>query len=242
MISLDDGELLTLWTEAQPLPPRWRAAALAAFAAPPLSAGAAASLPVGRRDALLLELRERCFGNTIAALAACPDCATRVEITFDLRDLRGGSTAPSDEVLSVAVDDSEVQARLPTTRDLAAVASLGDVSEAAERLLERCVVAARRGGEAAAVAELPSAVRDAVMAKMEEAGAAGDAEIAIVCPECGRAWSVLFDAPAFLWGELNAAALRIVDDVHALASAYGWSEEAIVSMPRARRRMYRELV
>ena len=240
MIPLNDRELLTLWTEAQPLPPQWRGAALAAHAAPQLSAADAASLPIARRDALLLELRERCFGNLMTALASCPDCGTRVEISFEMRDLRGH--ASTDERLTVSVDEFEVEARLPTTRDLAAAASEASVNDAAERLLERCVVAARRAGEPVEAAELTPAVRDAVAAKMEEAGAAGDAEISMSCPECGRAWSALFDAPAFLWSELNAAALRVFDDVHALATAYGWSEEAIVSMPRARRRVYRELV
>jgi hypothetical protein len=42
--------------------------------------------------------------------------------------------------------------------------------------------------------------------------------------------------------ELNAAATRLLHDVHTLASAYGWSEGDILAMSEARRARYVAMV
>ena len=47
---------------------------------------------------------------------------------------------------------------------------------------------------------------------------------------------------ALLLREVAAAARRLMADIHELASAYGWSEAAIVSMSTARRAAYLEML
>jgi len=77
---------------------------------------------------------------------------------------------------------------------------------------------------------------------MAEADPDADLRMAIACPECGHAWDSLFDPASYLWSELQAGAMRVLREVDALASAYGWSEREILEMPRARRRAYLALV
>ena len=47
-----------------------------------------------------------------------------------------------------------------------------------------------------------------------------------------------FDIVSFFWSELTAWSIRILDHVHRLASAYGWSEADILTMTPSRREMY----
>jgi hypothetical protein len=85
--------------------------------------------------------------------------------------------------------------------------------------------------------------------ELEEAGermAAADPLAEIVlnfqCPACEATCHESLDLPTFLWAELEALARRLVMDVHALASAYGWSEREILALSDTRRRLYLEMV
>jgi hypothetical protein len=58
------------------------------------------------------------------------------------------------------------------------------------------------------------------------------------CPVCSCAWSESFDIVSFFWSELAAWSSRMLDQVHRLASAYGWSEASILAMSPYRREVY----
>jgi hypothetical protein len=77
---------------------------------------------------------------------------------------------------------------------------------------------------------------------MAEADPQAEVRIALSCPGCSNQWSSVFDIVAFLWGEIEDWAQRLLLEVHALASAYGWSERDIVAMGPRRRRFYLEMV
>jgi hypothetical protein len=47
---------------------------------------------------------------------------------------------------------------------------------------------------------------------------------------------------SFFWMEVESWAYRILRQVHALASAYGWSEGDILAMSPWRRQFYLEMV
>jgi hypothetical protein len=61
------------------------------------------------------------------------------------------------------------------------------------------------------------------------------------CAVCSHAWQVLFDIERFLWSKFCAAAHRLLDDVHALASFYHWSEQDILALGARRRQAYLEM-
>ncbi|MFO0979800.1 MAG: hypothetical protein U0996_25600 [Planctomycetaceae bacterium] len=44
-------------------------------------------LPIGRRDAELLRLRQRFFGNEIHSLDTCPECSEKLEVSFSVSDV-----------------------------------------------------------------------------------------------------------------------------------------------------------
>ena len=135
--------------------------------------------------------------------------------------------------------------RRPAERAVA----LAGASELTVGELDRRLLELRRsafGDEAATVAdcpacgELPEALAAAVAERMAAADPQAAARVALRCPACAHEWEAPIDAGAFLWAELDAWARRTLHEVHVLASAYGWSEEAILALG-PRRRVYLEL-
>jgi hypothetical protein len=201
---------------------------------------AAALLPVGRRDASLLDLRRRLFGSRYTGISSCPSCGHEIELSFDdaevRRDVGQAGTVP------LRVDGVEVAFRLPTGEDLAAIEPASDVATGRAMLLARCIVATDRAGEAIAVDRLPPPVVEAVVARMAELDPQADVSFELECPACSHRWLEPFDIATFLWTEVADAARRLLADVHALASAYGWSEHHILSLTPRRRNAYLEML
>ena len=182
-----------------------------------------AALPLGQRDALLLELHA---GEALAATAACPACGEQAEFAVDARELlaRGQSATEPVPVESVVW-------RSPDSRDVAAAAATGD-AEAAERvLLERC----------AGSADLPAEVRAAVAQAMAEADPLAEVLVDVSCPACGEGFVADVDVPGFVWAELQARARRLLREVDVLARAYGWTEAEVLALGDRRRSAYLEL-
>ena len=132
----------------------------------------------------------------------------------------------------------EIEYRLPTTADLLQIAS--GSGQSLTTLLDRCVVA-RRGDGSVQSTDLPATVIDKLSHSMAEADPYAEIQIAMDCAGCSHRWSMVFDVVSYLWTEIEDWAERMIRDVHALASAYGWSERDIVGMSALRRRLYLEL-
>ena len=186
-----------------------------------------AELPVGERDARLLELRELLFGRELDGVADCPRCGEPVEYALETSALLAGR--PEDGIVELVVGGRSVRARLPTGGDLAEAASTGDLDAARALLVERCLVGN------------PTGSADQLAAALAEVDRLADAQLSLACPECRHEWTLAFEAGAWLWSELEAWAWRTLLDVHALATAYGWSEAEILALG-PRRELYLELV
>ena len=109
-------------------------------------------------------------------------------------------------------------------------------------LFERCLIAAKLGGESVRAEQLPAQVVDAVAKCLAEADPQADVQLDISCPFCGWNWQASFDIVAFLWTEIEARACRLLQDVHVLARAYGWSEREVLDLSPLRRELYLEMV
>lgn len=239
MPALGVPDLLEAWESAYGQPPGKRALALVAAASGDEDVDVR-GLPLGERDARLLTLREATFGPALESLAECGSCGETFEFSVKTRDIRAPAGASAGPPLEV--DGYEVEWRLPTAGDVAAL-SQGEVTEtSALRLLEACVVKARKGDASVSPADLPEPVRAALAQAVERADPQADVALRLDCPACAHSNIVPFDIATFFWDELNVWALRTLQDVHALASAYGWSEREVLSMTSFRRQLYLEMV
>lgn len=200
----------------------------------------AAELTVADLEALLLELRRRIIGETIATRGRCPkpDCATPIDVSFGIGDyLRGHSTRKPSNVETIESDSqwfqvrgSEIQFRLVTVGDLVAAAELpAPEFELARRTIRTPMQELSKHGQKKAERA------------MESLAPPLSGEIEGQCPECGTRVSFWFDVQSYVQRELRYDAEFLYEDVHQLATKYHWSEEKILSLPRQRRMQYVEL-
>lgn len=220
-----------------------RALALLAAACPEMTAEELSALSVGRRDRMLIALRERTFGPRLTSIATCDACGESLELSFDCSDISADEETRPPSELSIEREGFEARFRLPTSGDLVAVARCSVDADAARRsLLERCVTGASREGSEVSLAALPDSIVEAVEARMADADPQADVRLALDCPACGHKFLAAFDVVAYFWSEINAWAYRLLGEVHSLASAYGWREEDILAMSPWRRHVYLEMV
>ncbi|KLD66172.1 hypothetical protein [Dyella japonica] len=214
-----------------------------------LDAQALLALPLGRRDALLLELRKRLFGRCMHGVACCPACGATAEVDLDVDALRqeaqasdGTSMTEEREIRELHVDGREepIRYRLPDSRDLLAMQASEDAASARRLLIRRCVIDAGNEASEADALPLSDAVELALARAMAEADPQTDLSLAFTCPDCRQQWEPAFDVARFLWQELHAWALRLLRDVDTLARSYHWSEAEILAMSPRRRQAYLE--
>jgi len=236
-------DLLQVWEWGEGRHPVDRALILLSAACPEMTWEELLVLSIGRRDALLLALRELVFGSALDGYAECPACHEPIEFTVDTEDLR--RAAPVDSANAppaLATAGYEVGFRLPNSLDLAAIARCDDVERARDLLVQRCVVQARQGEVDVAAEALPQTVIAALAERMAEIDPLSEMELDLRCPACAHRWPVILDIVSFLWTEIAAQARRLLGEVDALARAYGWPESDILALSARRRQLYLEMV
>lgn len=122
-----------------------------------------------------------------------------------------------------------VSFRLPTIGDLRVATASADPERS---LRERCV---RPATVPAAVARRISRAMTALAPSLTEA-------VTVRCPACGGTDHLRFDPVSYSLTELRAAAAGLYEEVHLLASAFNWPEDAILALPRSRRARYADLI
>jgi hypothetical protein len=242
MRALSAAELLLIWERGAAQSPVQQALDLLIAACPELAPEQLAAISVGQRDAYLMLLREWTFGPQVTSLATCPGCGERVELSFDLDQVRATPERELPETLSLALDGYELRFRLPDSYDLAAAGDGLDAAATRQRLLARCLLAASYHGAAQAAEQLPGHIVVAIVEQMARADPQADVQLALNCPACDRSWRVIFDIVSFFWGEIELWAYRTLREVHLLARAYGWREADILAISPWRRRYYLDML
>jgi len=242
MRALSTSELLRVWERGRSEPPYSRAFFLLSAACPEQSPDELAKISIGGRDARLLTLREWTFGPRLTCVTACPSCGERLEINMNVADIRTEVPESKNADFHLELDEYRVDFRLPCTVDLSEASISGDRENMRTALIRRCILKARRDDEEVATDRLPAPVIEAVVAGIAELDPQADTHLALTCPGCSHRWHTLFDIVSFYWSEIQAWALRILREVHILASAYGWREADILDMNSLRRQSYLSMV
>ena len=242
MHALSAAELLDVWERGLTQSATQRALTLLGAACPEISQESLTSLSVGDRDARLMTLREWTFGPQLIGIATCVNCCARLELTLNSTDLASSQPPAAEQSFSLSVDDYELNFRLPNSSDLTELAACRDLVEGKRLLLERCISSVEHQGEQTAIEGLPAAVIAGVVEQMGRIDKSGDVRLDLNCSQCGGGSQTIFDIESFFWKEINAWANRILREVHALASAYGWSEIDVLNMTAWRRQAYLSLI
>jgi hypothetical protein len=203
------------------------------------------SLPVADLVVAALIMRGAWLGDWIRTQTSCPgeDCGERIDVGFSSeeylrhhrpRRARGVLDGREDGWFTLA--GADVEFRMPTVADLLGTDEeplpMDDEAALTGRLTQRCV-------------RVPGLTRGAAR-RLNRAFAALapdlDDLIGGRCPECGREVALRFDPVGYTLAELQYAFSGVYLEAHALASAYGWPESAILALPRSRRRRYAGII
>jgi hypothetical protein len=202
------------------------------------------SLTVGDRETLLWGVRRATVGNRVDLVVTCQGCGEKLDALLDLEVSTAGDFDPGGaagaERSERIVDGHRVLLRCPTGADQEAVAAAGgDLDQRATALLRRLVT--RIDGEVPSD-DLLTGLAPALSSALAEADPAAELMIDVTCPACDAVTRTLVDAGAVLVEEAVAGARWLLEEIHVLAWHYHWSEDAILSLPTARRRRYLELI
>ena len=235
MRALSSSDFLDLWERGFGLHPLDQGLLLLGAALPETSYENLADWPLGRRNQALAELRSAYFGPKLHGYTTCNRCGEKMEFEVD-----------SLAFISHAADTAENRSepimvkgrsfRLPSSRDLALAARETNPSSAALRILEACRL------DAAESATWSEEDLEEVGQRMAVADPLAEIVLNLACPACGQECNPMLDIAAFLWAEIEARARRLLFDIHALASAYGWTQKEILSLSEQRRGLYLEMV
>jgi hypothetical protein len=228
MRAIAASELLTLWEQGALCHPLDRSALLCACARPDLPVDAIVDLPLGEVGSSLLTMIATCFGDRIDAHVSCPHCGERLSLSLPVREL-AATTASAR-----AVNAAGFRCRLPSLRDLAALAREPQVHDGAQFLLARCIDADVGALDDAQVREIEDA--------LERADPGADLEFSLQCAACGAAAQAQLDPAEVLWDEIESSARSLLGEIDALARAYGWDEREILALGARRRASYLSMV
>lgn len=168
----------------------------------------------------------------------CPhtDCEQWLEIELACADLDALHDEAADRELLrfPGVETNALTFRRPTGEDLRRWrASAATGSASAQSLFQALLIPA---SDAPASTALPSAqVLADAFAEFDSLVAF---QLATTCPHCGRESTHPVDLETLALTRLQNLQQRLVQENHRLAHAYGWSENDILQVPRARRLRY----
>ncbi len=192
-------------------------------------------LSVTDLDAAILAVRKVVLGDTIASTIQCT-CGERIDIAFEVDHYLAqhaprsvNKVKPSSSAGWWEIEGLDGHFRLPSTADQVAIAGHG--SPRAE-LIRRCFRPSGIGPRS----------RQRMERAMEALAPSLHGNLEGVCPACEAVVRIAFDPQRYVLGELRQRAAFVLEEVHLIASRYGWSEPRILALPQGRRARYAELV
>ncbi|HWM92794.1 MAG TPA: hypothetical protein VN493_18665 [Thermoanaerobaculia bacterium] len=206
-------------------------AALASLGGDAAHPEAVRALPVADRQYLMRQLAARLGMEETWFAASCARCGTGFDFPVRHGELPFKPAEEGYPFAAVETSLGPVRFRVPNGADQEVIAVIDDPEEARRALARRC-----------AAEPLPGDLSDEDLARVEQALEEVAPEVVIraqvACPDCGRPSEVHLD-PYVCLGAVDGG---LFHEIHALASAYHWSESEILALPRDRRRLYLSLV
>jgi hypothetical protein len=236
---LGNADFLTVWEDGHRLHPLDRGllairASLSEEEERQAYADPVADWPLGCRNRALAQLRTLYFGSRMQGWMACGQCGEKLEFEVNCRAMAEMPEPTSGEPITF---EGRIF-RVPTSRDLAAIAGEQDVEQASLRLLQSCEVEPIANDSTSWSAD---EIQE-IATKMALADPLAEIALAFECPVCQNSSEEILDLPTFFWAELESRARRLLLEIHTLATAYGWAESAILTMSDVRRAAYVQMV
>ena len=194
------------------------------------------SRPVSARIAALLRLvvaTEGCERLSLHALCTATACGERYEIELPLQAVLDAHRGDAPVMVQLEPTRS-VTLRRPTGGDLRGwrAAQPASGAPATRMMLESLLIAG----------EVQAADEAALSAALSREDPLVNFTVSCTCPACGAANEVEVDLETFALTRLAARQRMLIEEVHGLATRYGWTEREVLSIPRERRVRYLALI
>ena len=242
MNNLSQERLLVLWDHSLGLSPVYFGLDLICESFPEMNRERVMMLPLGKRDSLLIKIRQKIFGSDFSNTANCPSCEEKVEWEMNINDFGLAETSEllKNEIHQFSQGSYLLDYRLPSTGDMLELP--GPKDDPSRWLLSRCIIGARNKETPVDLTELPDEVLSSLSDRISREDELADIRISLTCPACSKQWEALFDIVQYLWSEVDAWAKQLMQDIAVLASNFGWSERQILELSPGRREIYLELI
>jgi hypothetical protein len=181
------------------------------------------ALPYVDVDAALLGLRQFLAGDRLVAEIQCPKCGTWGDVELSIAEYLKANRPRAARTPSGM--------HIPNVQQVLAAFTEHGPGELAVRAIEAEIQAPND----------PGAARRQ-RAAIERAAPPLLRAVKGLCPHCGVAVVAWFDPGAFVITEMRRRASRLLEEVHLVASRYGWHEDAILALPGPRRTAYADLI
>jgi hypothetical protein len=235
-----DPDILSIWEKGYAATSRERGLLLLSSALPDVPG--LELLPIGERDARLLQLREKTFGSEIKCATACPRCGEKLDVEFTIPDLLRDRKMRTTDILEMSHEGISMKLRMPNSLDLLSIEQSDPVDSGGRSLFARCVIEATREQVPLLPEDVPESVIDAAGEIISGADPLADMKIRLNCPSCENTWDMTFDITAYFWKEIDTWAMHTLHTVHLLAREYGWTESEILMLSTTRRRSYLDII
>jgi len=225
---MNEADVLTCWEQGRDLPMLQRALWYLQSHDSQQSWESLLQLPIGERDRRLFSLRCQLFGSPLHVFTACPQCQLELEFSFDSEQLFDNKSASQSASFKLAGS----QVRLLNTADQLTISHLPK-DEVQQFIMKNCVQTEQGQDKP----EL-----DGVIEAMLQHDPLAEILLQLQCDQCRHQWPLLLDVVSFFQQELDDYVKSLLQQVHILASAYGWSEQDVLSLSAERRHVYMEMV
>jgi hypothetical protein len=250
MRALTGELLLTAWDEGKDQHALIQGLILLSLALPKSDREKLEGLSLAERNLLLLRLHDLTFGPVLQGFSVCSHCSAQLEFTVPVAGLiEHVQSQLCEGPVSWEENGRHYRLRPVTSDDLLAILDLPGAREAENQLLQRCLTVfgestGREEPTQSTEASDPTSPEalSAVLQKFEQLHAAAELSCAVHCAACSHRERLELDIAQFIWIKVRGAAKRLLAEVHELAWAYGWSEEAILHMSPHRRNAYMEIL
>jgi hypothetical protein len=223
------ADLIGAWDQGSRAPPHQRLGALLTA----LEGGEVADDTLGTRNRRLLTLHRALVGTLIEAHVTCAHCKAQSEFVLPVAAILCAPVPDTRVRVPLRVGRRTLRFRLPRMADIEAARGAATSSDVAHTVLERC-----RIGKGS----IPGDAAARLAPQFEALDPAANIIVNIACSGCARPIAASVDVASFVARDLDRLSDGLFRDVDVIASAYGWSEQAILALPPARRRRYVALV
>lgn len=203
----------------------------------------AATMPQAMLDADTLGARNRRLLALHAALSdapldgrlRCAACQTDNEFPVPAGAILACPLPNPAARVRIRTAEGRLTWRLPLMSDIHAVKG-APAGRALARIVSRCRVGPRQGGPVGPAALARLALR------FEALDPAARIVVDLRCAECDAALRAFVDIAEFVAAAVDLIVDGLFRQIDAIARAYGWSEQAILALPAARRGTYMAMI